>query len=109
MEIIGKVKVICDLVQGETAAGPWCRRDIVVTKSGDDGVDICVSYLGQRYVDKLRHVKVGDLVQVFGTIKSRQNGERWYTSVEGNGISVLRSEPVQVEMQMLSPTADTSF
>lgn len=100
MEIIGKIEVLCDLIQGETAAGPWCKKDVVIATSGDNTVDVCVTFFGERHVNKLHDVKVGDLVQVFATVKSRQSGEKWFTSVEGNGITVLKGSPVQAEMQM---------
>lgn len=106
MEIIGKIKVICDLIQGETAAGPWCKKDVVVTTSGDNPVDVCVTFFGERHVQKLRPLKVGDLVQVFATVKSRNNGEKWFTTVDAQGITVLRTQGVQTEMQLAPPPTE---
>lgn len=94
MEIIGRVKQICDLVSGETAAGPWCKRDMVVTTIGDDAHDVAVTFFGERKVEKLKEVKVGDTVQVFATVKSRStdNGERWFTTVDASSLAVLQRQ-----------------
>lgn len=100
MEIIGKVKVVCDLIQGETAAGPWCKKDVVVTTSGDNSVDVCCTFFGERHVAKLQEVKEGDLVQVFATVKSRSNGERWFTSVDAQSVTVLSRQPRQAQMPL---------
>lgn len=104
MEIIGKIKVVCDLIQGQTAAGDWCKRDVVIATSGDNSVDICVTFFGQRHIDKLREIKAGDLVQVFGVVKSRQAGDRWFTSVEASSITCLKGQPVQTALEL--PTAE---
>ena len=110
MEITGKVKELCELIQGETAAGPWCKRDVVVTTAGDDATDVAVTFFGERKVDKLRQVKVGDLVQVFGKVRSRNNGERWFTSVEGQSLSLLKKEVQAGEQQeMRMEEEDLSF
>lgn len=97
MEIIGKIKVLCDLVQGETEAGPWCKRDVVVTTVGDEPHDVAVTFFGERKVNKLSELKTGDMVQVIATVKSRANGDRWFTTVDASSIAVLQRQPVQTE------------
>lgn len=104
MEIIGKIKQVMALVQGQNEAGDWCRREIVITTVGDDAADICISFFGERAVRKLETVKVGDLVQAFARVRSRQGkmGDRWFTTVEGNGVNLLRRDSAgeQAAMQM---------
>lgn len=110
MEIIGKVKHILDLIQGETEAGAWSRREIVVTTTGDDACDICISFFGERLVRRLEGIHTGDLVQVFAKIRSRQGrtGDKWFTSVEGNGVNLLQrtTTGVQTEIPLEEPPAD---
>lgn len=95
MEIIGKVKKVCSLVDGETAAGHWCKRDMVVTTVGDEPHDVAVTFFGERRVDKLCDIKEGDMVQVFATVKSRPSDneqERWFTTVDASSVSVLQRQ-----------------
>lgn len=100
MEIIGKVKVLCDLVQGETAAGTWSRRDVVVSTIGDDSRDICLSFFGDRKVDKLREVKPGDIVQVYATIRSKTTDNvRWFTTVDASSVTVLQRQEERPPLQ----------
>lgn len=110
MEIIGKVKVLCDLIQGETAAGPWCKRDVVVTTIGDDAHDIALTCFGERKVEKLTVVKVGDMVQAFCTVRSKASGERWFTSVDVSSLNVLQKAGVQTEIPAEAlPTDEPPF
>lgn len=99
MEIIGKIKKVLDLIQGETEAGPWCRREVVITPTGDNGKDVCVSFFGERHVRKLESLHEGDLVQVQAAVRSRETtAGRWFTSIEGSSINKLQKEPTaQVE------------
>lgn len=97
MEIIGKVRKMCLPIDGETAAGPWVKRDMVVTTAGDDARDVCVTFFGERKVEKLKAFKEGDMVQVFATVKSRaatDDSEKWFTSVDGSSVKLLsKAEP----------------
>lgn len=83
---------MCLPVDGETAAGPWVKRDLVVTTSGDEPRDVCVTFFGERRVEKLTPLKEGDMVQVFASIKSRpadNEAERWFTTVDGSTVKLL--------------------
>lgn len=92
MEIVGKIKKLCLPVDGETAAGHWVKRDLVVTTVGDEPHDVCVTFFGERRVEKLTPLKEGDMVQVFATVKSRPtttDDERWFTSIDGSTVKLL--------------------
>lgn len=98
MEIIGKIKKVCPLIQGETVAGVWSKRDVVVATAGDDSHDVAVTFFGDRRVDKLRDVNEGDMVQVFATVKSRcadDQGDKWFTTVDASTIVVLQRQQQQ--------------
>ena len=96
MEIIGKIKQVCDLIEGSTAAGDWCKKDVVITTTGDEPRDIAVTFFGARRVDKLRELKEGDMVQCNATVKSRTNdGSKWFTTVDGQSIALLQRQPLQ--------------
>lgn len=96
MEIIGKIKQVCDLIEGSTAAGDWCKKDVVITTTGDEPRDIAVTFFGARRVEKLRELKEDDMVQCNATVKSRTNdGSKWFTTIDGQSIALLRRQPLQ--------------
>lgn len=97
MEIIGKVKELCDLVQGTTEAGNWCKRDLVVSTAGDEPRDVAVTFFGDRRVSKLSEVRPGDMVQVTAVVKSRKSDMRWFTTVDGISIAVLQRQVIKMD------------
>lgn len=62
---------------------------------------MAITFFGERRVAKLSELKVGDMVKVYATVKSRSGddqGERWYTTVDGSTIVVLLPQKLQEDV-----------
>ncbi len=86
MEITGKVHAIMPLIEGETANGPWVRREVVV--KNDNGKTLAVTFSGDK-VAPIGSLKVGDMVNAEFYPESHEYGERWFTTLRGTKLQRL--------------------
>lgn len=111
MRIYAKLLEILPAQDGTSQNGnPWIKQAIVVETLADDPTKICVEFLGDRKVEKLKELKVGDLVRVTFVIKSEEYMLKWYTHVNGIDVAAMRQgeplTPLPPSPEEMAPTGE---
>jgi hypothetical protein len=80
MELQGNVIQLLDEQSGDGKNGKWRKREYVIETGGQYPRKICFNLWGDK-IDQFP-MKVGDSVNVFFDIESRDFNGRWYTDVK---------------------------
>lgn len=80
MELQGNVIQLLDEQSGEGRNGKWRKREYVIETGGQYPRKICFNLWGDK-IDQFP-MKVGDAVNVFFDLESRDFNGRWYTDVK---------------------------
>lgn len=92
MKILGKVVKVCPKVEGQSDNGNfWEKQDLVIAV-GDKETKVAISFFGERRTAMLKPLQPGDLVEVHCSVESRESNEKWYTSINGYGLSHYQKE-----------------
>lgn len=78
MQIEGTVTQILDEVSGESARGPWRKREFILETAGKYPKEVCIAQWGDDIDGQLG---VGQTVTAHIDIESREYNSRWYTDV----------------------------
>lgn len=92
MNVIGIVAHKGEIMEGMSANGEWARQTIVVTTQGDKPSNVPVEFFGKRKVKDIQPINVGDMVQVFFTINGREHDGRWFATLDGGTVYLLRRQ-----------------
>lgn len=92
IEDFGEVVKILPLEQGTTADGRnWRRQTIVVEfDRGGNIIDRVAFEGGNRYIEDIAQLNVGDKVDISYYVTSREWKDRWFTSANIYSIEVRR-------------------
>lgn len=77
MEIKGKITAILPLQTGTGKSSEWKKQTAVLETSGDYPKKVAFDCFG----DKIKPLKIGDMVTVSFDIESREFNGKWYTNV----------------------------
>ena len=89
MEIAGKIVQVLPLQTGEGKNGPWKKQDFVLESDAQYPKKICIAVWGDKIEgDK---ITVGNQVNVFFDVESREYNGRWYTDVKAWRIDQLEA------------------
>lgn len=80
MELQGNVIQLLEEQSGEGRNGKWRKREYVIETGGQYPRKICFNLWGDK-IDQFP-MKVGDIVNVFFDLESRDFNGRWYTDVK---------------------------
>lgn len=87
MEIAGKIVQLLPLQTGEGKNGPWKKQDFVLETDAQYPKKVCIAVWGDKIEsDKLQ---VGNLVNVFFDVESREYNSRWYTDIKAWRIDMM--------------------
>ena len=91
MEITGKLTVVLDAEQGESAKGGWIKRSIVLQQSGEYGKPVCIMFWGDK-CDQIDTMKLGDTLTVAVNVESREYNGRYFTDIKAWKVTSSESE-----------------
>jgi hypothetical protein len=80
MELQGNVIQLLDEQSGDGRNGKWRKREYIIETGGQYPRKICFNLWGDK-IDQFP-MKVGDAVNVFFDLESRDFNGRWYTDVK---------------------------
>tara|TARA_R100001244_G_scaffold9274_1_gene11330 strand:- start:616 stop:948 length:333 start_codon:yes stop_codon:yes gene_type:complete len=93
----GKVKKIFDKVTGTSKTGnEWEKRDFVITTDGEYPKDVCFTTFGDK-TSVVEYLKVGQDVEVFFDITSREHGGKYFHNVNAWKIGTGSSTKTETE------------
>ena len=95
MEIIGKVVRLGNLVEGQSARGPWRKQDLIIETEEQYPRTVCLTCWTNQ-IDEIQKFAHGQTIKAQIEISSREFNGKWYTDVR-----VWRFDPVGAAM----PTA----
>lgn len=119
MELKGKVIQLLQLQTGTGKKGVWKKQEFIVeTAASQYPKKVCLSIWGDK-IDQF-NVKVGDQVNVFVDLESREYNGRWYTEARAwkleksgsgaSGGSSATADPIGEEpFSQASSTDDLPF
>ncbi len=101
--------VLKSKVVGE-AVGQYLISKFVLAQKGYKNAEVCIeiSMFGDEGVNNATHLEIGRQYKVSGTVKSRQSGERYFTSLTAKEIVEL-SKPGKKPAQTIQHEEDVSF
>lgn len=90
MELKGKVIELKPVITGESKNGEWKRQDIIIETAGNYPKKVCVARWG-KLIDSV-NLKVGQNLELFIDIESREYQDKWFTNVKTYQINVLEQQ-----------------
>jgi len=102
MEIKGKLIKLLPPQTGEGKNGPWKKQEIIVEIPGQYPKSVCVAIWGDKISES--QLQIGNMLNIFFDVESREFNGRWYTDVKAWKIeSVAGSAPSNNEFQNSEP------
>ena len=92
MEIIGKVVRLGNLVEGQSARGPWRKQDLIIETEEQYPRTVCLTCWTNQ-IDEIQKFAPGQTIKAQIEISSREFNGKWYTDVR-----VWRFDPVGAAM-----------
>jgi hypothetical protein len=80
MEIKGKLIKLLPPQTGEGKNGPWKKQEIIVEIPGQYPKNVCVAIWGDKINES--QLQVGNMLNIFFDVESREFNGRWYTDVK---------------------------
>lgn len=90
MKIMGTVRTVCTKEEGQSANGNfWEKQTLVLntTAGQKNDIPVAVTFFGERRTAWLKQLKVGQLVEVACAMESREFNGKWFTDVQGYGLT----------------------
>jgi len=97
MEIIGKVVRLGNLVEGQSARGPWRKQDLIIETEEQYPRTVCLTCWTNQ-IDEIQKFAPGQTIKAQIEISSREFNGKWYTDVR-----VWRFDPVGAATPMTAP------
>lgn len=94
-QLTGKVTFVLDEVSGETTNGSWVRGGFVVESQGDTPRTVAFTAFGDRKVQLVRSLRLGQIVVINYYPESREYAGRFYTDLMVQTIMLAQSATVQ--------------
>ncbi len=88
MEIIGKVVRLGNLIEGQSARGPWRKQDLIIETEEQYPRTVCLTCWTNQ-IDEAQKFAPGQSIKAQIEISSREFNGKWYTDVR-----VWRFDPV---------------
>lgn len=94
-QITGKVIELLPIVEGENEKGRWMRSGLIIMPLEGSNDPVCISVFGEKHVQGLQPLKIGQVVIVNYRPQSRKVEERWFTDLKCQSIAYAVSVPLQ--------------
>lgn len=106
MRILGTVKELGQLIEGQTSNGGfWSKKDLIIEiAQGDKTVPLAITFFGDSRVRMIDALKPGTMVDVSCTIESRPYDGKWFTQVNGYGFREYQPVTRQITPEQPTPT-----
>ena len=106
MKVVGKVKVVDQLVSGQSNNGNDWERQLVVVETMDvEPKLLAVDFMGVRKTKVTKTLKEGDIVEVSFVINCREFEDKWYTKLDGLSIAKLQNAAAGEQQTLAMPPA----
>lgn len=89
-QITGKVTSIMPVISGENDKGEWYRGGFVIASIGEVSRIMAFNVFGQRRLDSIAELRVGDTVFIDYYAESREWGDKWYTDLMATKVAVAK-------------------
>lgn len=111
MELKGKVIQLLPLQTGMGKKGPWKKQEFIVETQSQFPKKVCLSVWGDK-VDQFS-LSVGQIVNAFIELESREYNGRWYTEarawkVEKNSMTNADGPPPAMDEPFVADSNNTS-
>ena len=103
MEIAGKIVQMLPLQTGEGKNGPWKKQDFVLETDAQYPKKVCIAVWGDKI--EAEKLQVGNQVNVFFDVESREYNGRWYTDVKAWRIDMMPAGSAAATDMASSPMA----
>jgi hypothetical protein len=101
MELKAKLTQVLPLQTGEGRNGTWKRQEIIVETEGQYPRKVCISIWGDKVNPSV--LAVGNMLNIFFDIESREFNSRWYTDLRA-----WKIDPVDENLPSSAPIAGTT-
>ena len=101
LEIKGRIIAVLEEKTGEGKNGKWQSQDAVIETDGQYPKKVCFNMFG----DKIIPLSIGQEVNVFFEVESKEFNGRWFTNLRAWKVDVIGGSSVSSTQQ---PTATTS-
>ena len=112
MKLLGKVHKVCEKIEGQSDNGNfWEKQDLVIAM-GEKETKVAISFFGERRTAMLKPLKQDDLIEVHCSVESRESNGKWYTSINGYGLThyqkdvAVKDENKEPQAQVVMPIDD---
>lgn len=106
MRIVAKVKVVDQLISGQSDNGNDWERQLVVVETMDvEPKILAVDFMGVRKTKVTKTLQEGDCVEVNFVINCREFEGKWYTKLDGLGIVKLQPRRQEEQKALEMPPA----
>ena len=99
MEIIGKVVRLGNLLEGQSARGPWRKQDLIIETEEQYPRTVCLTCWTNQ-IEEIQKFAPGQTIKAQIEISSREFNGKWYTDVR-----VWRFDPVGAAATPMAPPA----
>lgn len=87
MKVLGIVKKVLPLIEGQSDNGNFWEKQTVVVANGDEV--LAIEFMGQRRTKGTKQLKEGQPVAVTYNVRCNEYLDKWYTRLEGTSIVAL--------------------
>lgn len=94
MEIVGKIYKAMPVFEGQSARGPWKKREFVIETEDNFPKKVHFTLFGDNIVSLLDNIALGDTVKVYFNPESREWNDRWYTDLRCYRIDKISVQPL---------------
>ncbi len=114
MEIKGRLFAILEEQSGTTAKGTWKKQEFILETIEQFPRKVCISLWGEK-TEFLRHFAIGDEINVYINLESREYNQRWFTDVRAwkidkeSGQTTVSTPSVQNQTQEVADGSKGDF
>lgn len=83
LSIKGVIKDIAQPISGTSKAGKdWQKQEFVLETDSEHKTHVCLSLFGEEKMALIDKVRLGDEIEVFFNLSSREHEGKWYHNVD---------------------------
>ena len=98
MEVKGKLINVLDTQNGKSTNGKeWAKKDFVIETDAKYNPQICFTLFGKDKISILDDVSIGDEIEVYFNLSSREYNGKYYTQANAWKIELKQNEVEQGE------------
>lgn len=104
LEIKGRIIAVLEEKTGEGKNGKWQSQDAVIETDGQYPKKVCFNMFG----DKIIPLSIGQEVNVFFEVESKEFNGRWFTNLRAWKVDVIGGSSVSSTQQSATATSQST-